>query len=376
VVVRSAFILDDNEWESAHKMAYRMKEVAERAGVSITTVSHVINNTRFVAPQTRERILNIIKELGFYADAHARRLKSGRSDSFGLIVSDIRNPFFPEIITSFETAAIQKGFELYLCNTNYDPARSEGAVRRMIENKVRGVAIMTSEIPSHVAETLAVHHIPTVFLDVGEVAPYTSNIRVDYSAGIYEAIDHLFRLGHHEFVFIAGPQNLRSAVVRREAFWDGLCSHGIQNCQIIEGNHRVDGGISAVQSLLSGSKLATAILCSNDLTAIGALSTLQKAGLHIPRDVSVVGFDNIDLASLAYPPLTTVSLPRDGLGKLAFEALQNILESERHEGTEYVIKTQLKIRESTAGICLDDESKDGELDTREPTGIVPEVLAS
>ena len=357
-------------------MAYRMKEVAERAGVSITTVSHVINKTRFVAPETRDRILKAIQELGFYADAHARLLKRGRSDSFGLIVSDIRNPFFPEIITSFEDAALEQGFDLYLCNTSYDPARAEAAVRRMIENKVRGVAVMTSEMPRNVAETLAGHQIATVFLDIGEVAAYTSNIHVDYSSGIYEAIDHLFQLGHHEFAFIAGPQNLRSAVVRREAFLDGLHSHYIENCQVVEGNHGVDGGISAAHNLLSCSKLATAILCSNDLTAIGAVSTLQKAGLHIPRDVSVVGFDNIDLASLAHPPLTTVSLPRDLLGKLAFEALQNILLAERPEGTEYVIKTHLKIRESTSGISLGGEKRDLELATREPTGSMPQDFAS
>jgi len=333
-------------------MTYRMKDVAERAGVSITTVSHVLNKTRHVAPQTRDRIIKTIRELGFFKNAHARRLARGLSDSFGLIVSDIRNPFFPEIVASFEEAAMKGGFELFLCNTNYDPARSEAAVRRMIENKVRGVAVMTSEIPSDLAARLAARQIATVFIGTGAAAPYTSNIRVDYSCGIHEAIDHLFQLGHRDFAFIAGPQNLQSAVARREAFVDAMHRHNIQSCQVVEGNHRADGAISAVHNLLSASKTATAILCSNDLTAIGALSTLQKAGLRIPEDISVVGFDNIDFAALAHPPLTTVNLPRNLLGKVAFEALRKLEHSERHAGSEYVIKTHLTIRESTAAMLV------------------------
>ncbi|HUT57194.1 MAG TPA: LacI family DNA-binding transcriptional regulator, partial [Phycisphaerae bacterium] len=303
-------------------MPYRMKDVADRAGISVTTVSHVLNKTRHVAPETRQRVLEVIRELGFYKNAHARRLARGHSDFYGLIVSDIRNPFFPEVITSFESAALERGFDLLLCNTNYDPARTQAAVRKMIENKVRGVAVMTSELPRDLAADLAAHQVAVVFLDMGSVEPYISNIRVDYARGIRQAIDYLFELGHRDFAFIAGPQNLRSAVVRREAFLAALHRRRIPDYRVIEGNHKVDGAVTAVRALLAEPKLATAILCSNDLTAIGALSTLQQAGCQVPRDVSVVGFDDIDFASLAYPPLTTISLPRDRLGQLAFEALQ------------------------------------------------------
>ena len=127
-------------------MTSRMKDVAERAGVSVTTVSHVVNKTRQVAPETRRRVLEVIRDTNFYKNVHARRLARGGSDFFGLIVSDIGNPFFPEIIKSFETAALDRGFDLLLCNTNYDPHRTQAAVRKMIENKVRGVAVMTSEL--------------------------------------------------------------------------------------------------------------------------------------------------------------------------------------------------------------------------------------
>ena len=329
-------------------MPYRMKDVATRAGVSVTTVSHVLNNSRFVAPETRRRIMEVIRDLGFYKNAHARRLVCGRSDFYGLIVSDLRNPFFPEIITSFESAALETGFDLFLCNTNYDPARAEAAVRKMIENKVRGVAILTSEIPGDVTAALVAHQVPTVFLDIGFVQPYTSNIRVDYAGGIHKAIDFLVGLSHNTFAFIAGPQNLRSAVVRRQSFLAALDRNNILHYRLVEGNHTVEGGMAAARALLKEPNFPTAILCSNDLTAIGANAVLQKAGLRVPADVSIVGFDDINLASLVFPPLTTVNLPRDRLGKLAFHALQQILKAEAGEGNEHVIETSLVVRESTA----------------------------
>ncbi len=329
-------------------MAHRMREVAERAGVSVTTVSHVMNRTRFVAPQTRRRVLDAIRDLSYYKDAHARRLAVGRSDFFGLIVSDIQNPFFPEIISSFETAALEKRFDVLLCNTNYDTKRTEAAVRKMIENKVRGVAVMTSEFSSTLSEELTSNQVAVVFLDLGRVQPYMSNIRVNYSDGIFEAIKHLHDLGHEDIAFIAGPQLLRSAVIRREAFIDALEQWGLPSDRTLESNHKVDGGIAAVQVLLQSDRLPTAILCSNDLTAIGAMSALQEAGLCVPDDVSVVGFDDIYFSRIAVPPLTTVGLSRERLGKLALEALHKMLRNKKRRGAEYVVGTQLAVRKSTA----------------------------
>ena len=329
-------------------MPGRMEDVAKKAGVSVTTVSHVVNKTRHVAPETRRRVQEAIRELNYYKDAHARHLARGRSDFFGLILSDIGNPFFPEVVKGFEAAGLEKGFDLLLFNTNYDPGRTEAAVRRMIENKVRGVAVMTSEWGSSLAEDLAAHQVAVVFLDLGPVGEYTSNIQVNYSGGIYQAIDHLRKLGHHDFCFIAGPQALRSAVTRRKAFVDALNQWNLPSHLTLEGNHKVDGGIRAVQTLLDRRPLPTAILCSNDLTALGALKALAEAGVTVPEDVSVVGFDDIDFAQFAHPALTTVNLSRERLGQLAFDALGKILKSKSHEGARYVVETQLMVRESTA----------------------------
>ncbi|HEV2232333.1 MAG TPA: LacI family DNA-binding transcriptional regulator [Terriglobia bacterium] len=325
-----------------------MKDVAERAGVSVTTVSHVMNKTRYVAPQTRRRVLEAISKLNYYKDAHARRLAVGRSDFFGLIVSDIENPFFPEIVKSFQAAALDRGFDLLLSNTNYDPNRTEAAVHKMIENKVRGVAIMTSELGAALAEQLTANEVAVVFLDLGHIGPHMSNIRVNYSEGIYQAIEHLHALGHKDIAFISGPPKLRSAVIRREAFINALRHRGLSAQRVLEGNHKVDGGEAAVRALLGHSPLPTAILCSNDLTAIGVMSALREVGVRVPDDISVVGFDDIYFARIAYPPLTTVNLSRERLGRLTFEALQNILRAKKRCGAEYVVETHLVVRNSTA----------------------------
>ncbi len=146
-------------------MATTMKDVAERVGVSVTTVSHVLNRTRPVASETVQRVMDAVQEMNYYKNALASRLAQNKSNFFGLVVSDIGNPFFPEVIKSFEAGALNKGFDLLLFNTNYDPRRAESAVRMMIENRARGVAIMTSEFSPVLTEELAAHHVGVVFLE-------------------------------------------------------------------------------------------------------------------------------------------------------------------------------------------------------------------
>lgn len=331
-------------------MASRMKDVAEHAGVSMATVSHVINRTRYVSPATRRRVQQAIQDLRFYRDARAGRLASGRSNFFGLIVSDITNPFFPELIRGFESAALERRFDTLLFDTNYDPRRTEAGVRMMIENKVHGVAVMTSELASHLVQDFTANHVAVVSLDLGTAGPYTANIEVDYGQGIRQAIDHLCRLGHKHISFISGPVNLRSARIRSKAFVNALHAHGLSPDQTVEGDHRVEGGTAACRVLLGRRQTPTAILCSNDLMAIGAIKAVREAGLRVPKDVSVIGFDDIYLASISAPPLTTVNLPRDRVGRLAFEALRNILRTKKRKGSEYIVETELVIRKSTANL--------------------------
>ncbi|MCI0622172.1 MAG: LacI family transcriptional regulator [Acidobacteria bacterium] len=329
-------------------MASKMKDVAERAGVSVTTVSHVLNKTRFVAPETEARIHAVIRELNYYKNAHARRLACGQSDLFGLIISEIANPFFPEIIKGFQSAAWEKGFDMLLLNTEYDPKRLESAVRQMIESEVRGVAVMTSAFNDAATKELTLYGLGVVFYNCGPPQKLVSNIKLDYSKGISQAISYITGLGHQRIAVIGGPRKNRVAATLQNAIVEALLRRNIQPWHILESDYKVDGGVSAVATLLKRSVLPTAIFCGNDLIAMGAMSALEDCGIRVPDDVSVIGFDDIFFARLARPPLTTIHIPRDQLGKLAFEALDKLARSKRPKGIEYLIETSFVIRKSTA----------------------------
>lgn len=332
-----------------------IKAVAKLAGVSTATVSRTINGTAKVSPDTEERVREAIKALHFYPDTNARALGSGRSSLFGLIISDITNPFFPELIKAFEDIAVLHNQEVLIANTNYDPERMRICVTRMLQRKVDGVAIMTSEMDESLVEVFSRRHVPLVFLDAGTLRPGVSSISIDYPGGVEEAMRHLIGLGHRRIAFISGPVRLGAAQTRLRAFLkvrqrEGLADHP----QLVqEGNHRVDGGREAMLRILNAfadpDTRPTAVLTSNDLTAIGAMGAIRERRLNIPGDISVMGFDNIQLSAYTMPSLSTVNAPRAEVANAAFHALLDarrpggkLLPGIRHE-----VKTSLIVRDST-----------------------------
>lgn len=337
-----------------------IKDVAREAGVSTATVSHVINNTRFVSDEVRARVLRAIKECRYYPNAHARSLASGRSRIIGLVISDIANPFFPELVKSIEAAAFEQGYDVVLSNTNYDPERTSHYVRRFIERKAAGVAVMTSELDQELIDELAHREVSAVFLDVGKTGLHMNNIRVDYAKGIEQAILHLVELGHRRIAYISGTTSVRSARRRLEAFQQTTNELYLSDPELIfYGNFKVDGGKRAANEILTRHKenMPTAVIAANDLTAIGAISEFRAAGFQVPRDISIVGFDNIDFASLTEPALTTINLPRKELGRRAVEVLIKSLEDLEKEGVEIEISTNLVVRSSTARVSLETKKK-------------------
>jgi LacI family transcriptional regulator len=329
-----------------------IREVAKRAKVSIATVSRVMNNPGNVDPQTVERVRRAVNELNYFPDSHARSLVSGRSRILGLIVSDITNPFFPELVKGFEDVALRHGYEIMIGSTNYESVRMESCVRRMLERKVEGVAIMTSEMDQPLIEQLVRRKIPSVFLDVGSVHPFMSNIQVDYAAGIHQAVKHLLQLGHSKIGFISGPLGLKSARIRRQAFLEYLNDTGTlrEKELVTESDHTIDGGLEAMTRLLERGEAPTAVLASNDLTAIGAMRAVRRKGLNVPADVSIIGFDDIHFAAFTEPPLTTVALSRWDLAENAFRALKKHIDPQEPDRVlaEYMVTPTLVVRESTA----------------------------
>ena len=328
-------------------MPILMQHVAARAGVSVTTVSHVLNHTRAVAKETGERVLRAARELNYYTNASARLLARGSSDTLGLIISDIENPFFAELIKSFEIACLGQGMQVLLSTTNYDPAQARRAVRRMIESKVRGVAVMTSQLGPALINELGASGTPVVLLDGSDAGPNRSSAKISYAPGAVEAVQHLAELGHRRFGIISGPSSRVSASTYRESLLAAIARAGLRRPAVLEMANTPETGAQAVREWISQGRLPSAVLCGNDLCAFGAMGAIFEAGLHVPAAVSVVGADDIAFARFSNPPLTTVRLPRDLLGRTAFEALQRVLKSKRHAGRVYPIETQLVVRQST-----------------------------
>jgi LacI family transcriptional regulator len=328
-----------------------IRDVARRARVSTATVSRTVNQVATVDAQLAKRVWKAIAELGYYPNRQARALVSGRSRVFGLIVSEITNPFFPEIVQTFETLAVAQNYEILLTSTVHDPARMELAVRRMIEGRVDGVAILTFGLEDELLEHLRFRNLPLVFVDVGPKAPRVSNIRVDYAHGIRQAVQHLAAMRHELIGFVTGPLKLRSAVARKDAFEESIREIGLQVRPefIVEGDHRLEGGKLALQKLSKLREQPTALMCSNDMTAIGVMRQAFELGIAVPQELSVIGFDDTRLADFMIPPLTTIQMSQAELATLAFNALLKEVKREvpAPNGTEYKLNTHLILRNST-----------------------------
>lgn len=325
-----------------------IKEVARVAKVSTATVSRTINGSDKVSEQTAIRVRRAIEKLHYYPDTNARALGSGRSNLYGLIISDITNPFFPELVKSFEDVAMRHGKEVLVANTNYDPVRAEHCARRMLQRKVDGVAIMTSEIHSEVLEDFHQQRIPLIFLDTARSRTNISRLVIDYPSGIEAAVKHLFSIGHTSIGYIAGPAKFHSARIRQKAFEKSMQSrklpvpaHFIQKA-----DHTISGGYAAMLLMLAGDVSPKAVITSNDLSAIGALRAIHERGLRVPDDISLIGFDDITMTSYTQPPLTSVRIPRNEIAETAFHALVEM--QAKHNIDIHPIRTELVIRQSTA----------------------------
>lgn len=329
-------------------MAHTMNDVAKRAGVSVATVSRVLSKSPHISSGTIGRVMTAIEELRYHRNVHARRLAIGKSDLFGLVISEISNPFFSEIIGGFQSAAWDRCFDVLLLNTEYKANRVESVVQKLIENDVRGVAIMTSSLEKEVIQSLTNEGIAVVLNNFSTPERLVSNVTIDYSLGLSQAIEHVASLGHRRAAVIAGPATNRTALNIRHVLVDGLKQRGLDPQPVTHSAYNLDAAAEAVKAIISAEETPTVIFCGSDLIAMGVLVALEQAGIEVPDDISVVGIDDISFAFLVRPPLTTIRVPREELGITAFQALEKLLKQKRSRGAEYVIETELVVRESTA----------------------------
>jgi DNA-binding LacI/PurR family transcriptional regulator len=327
-----------------------IQEVARLAKVSTATVSRVLNRSSKVRPITAKRVQRVIDELNYVPNTSARYLRAGRTKLFGLIVSDIKNPFFPELIDRFESLSANHGIDVVFTHTNYDLQRLDQCLRRMVERNVDGIAVMTTEVEVAALERVKRRKMPLVLLNQFELDKSFHNIHVDYSAGFEQAVQHLKALGHTRIGFLSGPVGLSSPQRRRAAFVAKMKESGLKVREelIAPGTMDVEGGIAAMQSLLTRSHRQTAVLCTNDMMALGAMQAAQKARLSIPRDLSIIGFDDLPICRMLTPRLTTIALPREEIAESAFSILLKAsTPGSKVKIARHSIATELRIREST-----------------------------
>lgn len=329
-----------------------MRDIAKIAGVSSATVSRVINGSNLVRPVTAERVRKVIDELKFVPNGSATTLKYGKSCTYGLIIPDITNPFFPEFIRSFEAILVENNQDMLMATTDFHPSKMQQTIRRMLVRKVDGVALLASEIETEPIEALIHHRVPLVTMDRRLVGQGLSDVSIDNGPGMEQSIAHLVQLGHRSIGYIGGSTGPTISDHRLDAFLQAMKMAGlsVDSAMLRAGNYRIDGGERAMMELLSLGNRPTAIITANDLTAIGALRVIHRQGLTVPGDFSIVGFDDIELSDIIYPPLTTLRLSRRELAQVFYQALKSAEQSPNEMGKQYTVGTTLVVRSSTGPV--------------------------
>jgi len=326
-----------------------MRDIARIAGVSSATVSRVINGSNSVNPATAEKVRRVIEETKFVPNGSATTLKYGRSSTYGLIIPDITNPFFPEFIRSFEAILAKNRQDMLMATTDHQSTNLQQTIQRMMIRQVDGIALLASEIETEPIEALLHNRIPLVTMDRRVVGPGLSDISIHNGSGMNAALQYLHGLGHRRIAYIGGSPGLTISDHRKRAFVKAVQSVGlpVEPAFLRSGNYRIRGGETAMTEILDLETWPTAILAANDLTAIGALRVLHNRGLAVPKDFSIIGFDDIELTDIISPPLTSVRLSRQTLAETFVTALASFAGERHGMGKEFSVKTSLVVKGST-----------------------------
>ncbi len=326
-----------------------IREVAERAGVSLTTVSHVINQTRYVSDATRQRVLEAMDELNYRPNALARSLRSGKTQTLGLILPDSSNPFFAELGRAVEKTAIQAGYSVILCNSESDVAREEFYVGVLSTKQIDGIIFVATGNPIESLQYLDEQGIPVLVVDRDLPDFEVDAVLTDNLLGGYQGTQHLLEQGHTRIAFISGPLNGTPSAKRVDGYRKALLEADIEidPALILLGDYHPESGWEAAAKLLSLNQPPTAIFCANDLMAMGAIRAINTAGLLVPHHIAVVGFDNIELSKYCTPPLTTVAQPIEDIGSSAASILIERIQHRHRKLQRLMLATELIIRQSS-----------------------------
>lgn len=324
-------------------------QVAQRAGVSPAVVSYVLNpGMRPVATETRRRVLAAIEELGYRPNAIAQALRSGPTQSIGLLVPDLTNPFFAEISDVVEDLAYQRGYVVLVGNTEGDPTREARYLNSFADRRVDGLIMITTSAPNLV-EAAAESGTHVVLLDRVPHGSDVISVASDNLGGARLAVQHLLSLGHQRVAMIAGPKGMRVADERIRGWAEALREAHIEptGSDVVHTPFSRRGGAQAATAILADRSI-TAVVCSSDVQAIGLIAECQRKGVQVPNNLSVVSFDGTDLAAFCVPPLTVIEQPLTQLATVAMDCLFDLVDHGFTSSTSHVIPTNLIIRASTA----------------------------
>jgi len=325
-----------------------IKDVAELAEVHPSTVSRVINGDSRISEKTKKKVLLIIRKLGYTPNAIARGLKTKRTYTLGMLIPDITNPFFAELARGVEDAANKNSFNIILCNTDDKLKKERTYLEILREKRVDGLILGTAHIRDKSILELEKKKFPYILISRNVERLNKNCIIIDDLAGGMMATEYLIKLGHHRIAHISGPLKTRSGLNRLKGYQLALKKHKIEyNDELVgEGDFRINGGYQVMKRFLKLPEPPTAIFAANDLLALGAMQAIQKKNFYIPEDFSIIGFNDIELASFVYPSLTTIRQPILEMGNLAVKMLLKIIIDGEFNQGKIVLKPKLIIRES------------------------------
>jgi DNA-binding LacI/PurR family transcriptional regulator len=338
-------------------MRVSIKDIARAAGVSHSTVSRALSDSPLVSDETKARIQRLAQEMGYSPNTLARSLVTRQTYTVGVVVTTIADPFVAEVVQGIEATAHDYNYTVILCSSGAKPEREIAAVEMLRSKRVDGVIVTSSRIGALYLEHLERIGAPIVLINNHneQSGRYTFTVTVDNRHGGCLATEHLVQLGHQRIAYVTAPADHSSDLDRMAGYRQALVAGGIEPdaALVVPGNGRAGGGEWALQALMELNELPSAVFCYNDMTAIGLMHAARQVGLSVPRDMAVVGFDDIPFASYFYPPLTTIAQPKVEMGRLAMKMALSLMtigeENHEEELSNVVVRGKLVVRASTVG---------------------------
>jgi DNA-binding LacI/PurR family transcriptional regulator len=346
-------------------MSVSIKDIAKAAGVSHSTVSRALSDSPLVSEETKLRIQLLAREMGYSPDAQARSLVMGRTQTIGVVVTTITDPFIAEVVQAVESTAHSHGYSVLWASSQSEPEREIAAVEMLHTKRVDGVIVTSSRVGALYQQHLDRLGVPVVLINSHseQRGLYTFSVSVDNQRGGYIAVKHLIELGHRRIAYVRGAADHSDDLARLGGYRQALNEEGIalDPTLVISGTGRVGGGERALSVLLEASDRATAVFCYNDMTAIGLLRAARREGISVPGDLAVVGFDDIPLASYVTPSLTTIAQPKGQMGRRATQMVLGLLSdagSTPQPVSNITVQGSLTVRESSGAKAFPMQKKE------------------